>query len=79
MVNKKVNVNRRYRKRLRAILHDIKTNGYAIAAQKHYKNNTEITQRKLDKFKNKVSGMKAFVAGINNDNLFTQIIINGNK
>lgn len=79
VVNKKVNVNRRYRKRLRAILHDIKTNGYAIAAQKHYKNNTEITQRKLDKFKNKVSGMKAFVAGINNDNLFTQIIINGNK
>ena len=74
-----MSVKRKYKKRLRAILHDIRVNGYVAAAEKHYKNNKEITQRKLDAFKYKIGGMKAFVSGIKNENLFTQTLLNENN
>lgn len=75
VVNKKVNVNRIYKKKLRAILHNINTNGYYAAAQKYYKNKDEITQRKLNLFKYKVNGMKAFVAGIRNENQYINSLL----
>jgi RNA-directed DNA polymerase len=63
VVNKKVNVDRAYYKKLRAILHDCSTNGIEKAFLKHQ--SIEKTRYcSIDSFLNSIAGKLAFVAQI---------------
>lgn len=68
VVNNKVNVNRKYKRMLRAINHDINKNGLRAAALKHFKILSSFPELDHEKFGQKVKGMKAFVEGINREN-----------
>ena len=60
VVNEKVNVNRNYRKKVRAMVHDITTNGLSEAAARHY-NCSGIPEQEQYHFFNSVMGMKRWV------------------
>lgn len=60
VVNEKVSVERKKKKEIRAILHDIKTNGVAKAAQKHLGYNYVPSESERTAFVQKIMGHLAF-------------------
>lgn len=62
-VNKKVNIDRRLLKKIRAILHDLTTNGIEIAVQRHFKIEN-IEQSHKDKFLRRLEGYINFVGQV---------------
>jgi len=65
VVNEKVNVNRRYRKQLRAMLYDIETQGIVVATQRHYQTK-HCTEAQQQQFNLSIMGKKRWVEGIKN-------------
>jgi hypothetical protein len=63
VVNEKVNVNRNYRKKVRAMVHDITTNGLSEATARHY-HCSDIPEHEQHHFFNSVMGMKRWVKEI---------------
>ena len=72
IVNKKINVDRRYIKRLRAMLHDAETNGIRMAAARHLRLPFSPSENQEVYFKQKMGGMISFVGQIRGpkDHLF---------
>lgn len=63
VVNEKVSVKRNYRKQLRAILHDIETNGLATATARHT-HMTNPDEKEKAQFLLKIQGRKNWVEGV---------------
>jgi RNA-directed DNA polymerase len=63
VVNEKPNMNRKYRKNVRAMVHDITTNGLSEATARHY-HCSEIPEHEQRHFFNSVMGMKRWVEEI---------------
>jgi RNA-directed DNA polymerase len=62
VVNKKVNVNRKYRKQLRAVLHDIKVNGLEVAAGRDLG-----AQKTISQFHNVLCGKSNWISQVRNN------------
>ncbi len=72
-VNSKVNVDRKLLKKIRAMLHDLITNGIDSSVQKHF-NISNIEQRDKAKFINRLEGYINFVGQVRgkNDSLYVK-------
>ena len=65
-MNEKLSVERKLKKKLRAINHDITLNGLAIATKRHF-NLKENADEKIQKhFANKIRGLDSFVNLVEN-------------
>ncbi len=62
VVNQKVNVDRKYIKQIRAILHHVKTTDVASACAKHYKLKHIPTKEEMNQFIYRIKGMILFVS-----------------
>ena len=62
VVNQKVNVDRKYIKQIRAILHHVKTTDVASACAKHYKLKHIPTKEEMNQFIYRIKGMIVFVS-----------------
>ncbi len=63
-VNEKVNVDRKFLKKVRAMSHDLRVNGVEVASKKHFKN-SQLPQEELnEKFMNRLRGYVGFVGGV---------------
>jgi RNA-directed DNA polymerase len=60
IVNQKLSVERKLKKKLRAIEHDISVNGIEKAAERHYGLNTSASDKIQKKFQRKINGLKSF-------------------
>jgi RNA-directed DNA polymerase len=60
IVNEKLSVERKLKKRLRAIEHDIKLNGMAKAAERHFGSSNPVSDEIQNKFQRKINGLKSF-------------------
>ncbi len=67
-VNKKVNVDRKLLKKIRAMLHDITTNGIDIATQNHFKLKDNIETRHRTKLIQRLDGYINFVGQVRGKN-----------
>lgn len=67
-VNEKVNVNRKLLKKIRAMLHDLTTNGLEAATRKHFKLNGEIEARQRQQFICRLKGYINFVGQVRGEN-----------
>jgi RNA-directed DNA polymerase len=63
VVNKKPNIDRKYLRKLRAILYDCEQNGIQLAASKHFKL-ADLEKKHIDLFIRKLNGMILFVKQI---------------
>lgn len=63
-VNEKVNVDRKLLKKIRAMLHDLTTNGIDIATQRHFNINGEIDTKFKEIFINRLKGYINFVGQV---------------
>jgi RNA-directed DNA polymerase len=61
IVNQKLSVERKLKKKIRAIEHDIKINGVARAAERHFKLIEPANSEMQSRFLNKIQGLKSFV------------------
>jgi RNA-directed DNA polymerase len=62
LVNEKLNVDRRYIRKIRAILHDIKVNGIELATHKHYKQ--KVTDALVLKFQKSINSKINFIGDV---------------
>jgi RNA-directed DNA polymerase len=63
-VNEKVNVDRKFLKKVRAMAHDLKANGVEVASKRHFKN-SQLPQEELnERFMNRLRGYVGFVGGV---------------
>lgn len=63
-VNEKVNVDRKFLKKVRAMAHDLKVNGVETASKRHFKN-SQLPQEELnERFMNRLRGYVGFVGGV---------------
>jgi RNA-directed DNA polymerase len=60
IVNEKLSVERKLKKKLRAIEHDIKLNGIAKAAERHFGSSNPVSDEIQNKFQRKINGLKSF-------------------
>ena len=60
IVNEKLSVERKLKKKLRAIEHDIKLNGIAKAAERHFGSSKPVSDEIQNKFQRKINGLKSF-------------------
>ena len=63
-VNSKVNVDRRYLKKVRAMLHDTRINGISIGTKNHFNLTHNPSKYETQKFLNKLSGMIGFIGQV---------------
>lgn len=63
-VNEKVNVNRVLLKKIRAMLHDLTSNGIEVATHKHFKLNGFVDQKYKDRFLYRLKGYINFVGQV---------------
>lgn len=63
-VNSKVNVDRRYIKKVRAMLHDSRVNGIQAAAKKHWELVEKASEHEVRKFLFKLKGMISFIGQV---------------
>ncbi len=63
-VNNKVNIKRALLKKIRAMLHDLSTNGIEIATKKHFKIKNGINQHHKTKFVNRLRGYINFIGQV---------------
>lgn len=68
VVNKKVNVDRRYIRKLRAIFHSVEKEGIAVAASRLLNINQSADAKDIARFKSTLRGMIGFVAHIKGKN-----------
>ena len=64
VVNEKVNVNRKLIRNIRAMIHDLKTNGINSAAQNHFKTNMEVDVDITHKFISRLFGFINFIGQV---------------
>ena len=64
VVNEKVNVNRKLIRNVRAMIHDLKTNGINSAVQKHFKTNKEVDELMAHKFIYRLYGFINFIGQV---------------
>lgn len=63
-VNEKVNVDRKFLKKVRAMSHDLKVNGVDVASKRHFKN-LQLPQEELnERFMNRLRGYVTFVGTV---------------
>ena len=60
IVNQKLSVERKLKKKIRAIEHDIKLNGIAKAAERHFGSSNPVSDEIQNKFQRKINGLKSF-------------------
>lgn len=74
-VNEKVNVDRKLLKKVRAMLHDLTTNGINIATQRHFNLSGEIDEKQRSKFVNRLGGYINFVGQVRgkDDTIYTKL------
>jgi RNA-directed DNA polymerase len=60
IVNEKLSVERKLKKKIRAIEHDIKFNGIAKAAERHFGSSNPVSDAIKNKFQRKINGLKSF-------------------
>ena len=60
IVNEKLSVERKLKKKIRAIEHDIKFNGIAKAAKRHFGSSKPVSDEIQNKFQRKINGLKSF-------------------
>lgn len=63
-VNSKVNVDRKFLKKVRAMLFDLRVNGLGIAAQNHFKLKEKPTTKQYFQFVNRLAGNIAFIGQV---------------
>ncbi len=68
VVNEKVNVNRKLIRNVRAMIHDLKTNGIYSAAQNHFQTNKEVDEVMANKFISRLYGFIHFVGQVKGKN-----------
>lgn len=68
IVNNKLSVERKLKKRLRAIEHDIKLNGMAKAAERHFGSSNPVSDEIQNNFQRKIGGLKSFVFMVESQN-----------
>ncbi len=61
VVNKKLSVDRKIKKKIRAIEHDIKRNGLSVASERHFQLDKPSNDAIRQQFLNKIQGLKSFV------------------
>ena len=66
VVNHKLTVDRKVKKKLRAMIHDLAKNGLETATQRHYSIEGQPTEREQNKFLKHVMGVQSFVKMVNN-------------
>jgi RNA-directed DNA polymerase len=64
VVNQKLNVDRRYIRKLRAILHDLELNGLAIASTKHFKLQETASEAQQQHFISRIQAQINFVGNV---------------
>lgn len=64
VVNEKVNIDRKTLKKIRAMLHHLKTQGIEAATKKHFNIENEVTERQMDFFINRLEGYINFVGQV---------------
>lgn len=64
VVNKKVNIDRKLLKKIRAMLHDFTTNGLEMATKRHFNLKSEIDEKHKTKFVNRLDGYINFVGQV---------------
>ncbi|MDG0973348.1 MAG: reverse transcriptase family protein [Crocinitomicaceae bacterium] len=64
IVNKKINVDRKYMKATRAMVHDLCTNGAADATQNHYRLERPPFDTEIERFVNKLGGRISFIRSV---------------
>ena len=72
-VNQKVNVDRKLLKKIRAMLHDMTTNGIDTATRRHFKLKDEITLKHRKRFIYRLNGYINFVGQVRGKNDFVYI------
>jgi RNA-directed DNA polymerase len=60
IVNQKLSVERKLKKKLRAIEHDISVNGIEKAAERHFGSSNPVSDEIQNKFQRKINGLKSF-------------------
>jgi len=66
IVNQKLSVERRLKKKMRAIENDIKVNGVAKATEHHFKLKDYANNEIQSQFLNKIKGLKSFIKAVEN-------------
>ncbi len=64
VVNEKVNVNRKLIRNVRAMIHDLKTNGINSAAQNHFQTSKEVDEVMAHKFISRLYGFIHFIGQV---------------
>ena len=64
VVNEKANVNRKLIRNVRAMIHDLKTNGINSAVQKHFQTNKEVDEMMANKFICRLFGFIHFIGQV---------------
>ena len=73
VVNEKVNVDRKYIKKVRAMLHDLKVNGLEAAAKNHFKCLENPSEKITNRFLFRLSGYIDFIGNVRSKNDFLYI------
>ena len=76
VVNEKVNVNRKLIRNIRAMIHDLKTNGINSAVQNHFQTNKEVDEVMARKFIFRLYGFIHFIGQVRgkNDGIYLRML-----